>query len=103
MSEELEKQNAKFGYKAPESVYKKHDPAASKIASGTFVARSFGARCLFPSLLFLCRSMVRVSVTVGRPWPCTFRSLSPSLSPLTYGRPWRRIASHAFSYVLCCF
>jgi hypothetical protein len=31
---ELEKQNAKFGYKAPESVYKKHDPKASLVGSG---------------------------------------------------------------------
>jgi hypothetical protein len=27
-------QNAKFGYKAPESVYKKHDPKASMVGSG---------------------------------------------------------------------
>ena len=29
-------QNAKFGYKAPESVYKKHDPKASMVGSGKF-------------------------------------------------------------------
>jgi hypothetical protein len=27
-------QNAKFGYKAPESVYKKHDPKATLVGSG---------------------------------------------------------------------
>lgn len=32
-------QNAKFGYKAPESVYKKHDPKASMIGKGTFGSR----------------------------------------------------------------
>ena len=29
-------QSAKFGYKAPESVYKKHDPKASLVGSGTY-------------------------------------------------------------------
>lgn len=33
---ELEKQNAKFGYKAPESVYQKHDPKATLVGSGMF-------------------------------------------------------------------
>jgi hypothetical protein len=32
-SPELEKQNSKFGYTAPESVYKKHDPKASLVGS----------------------------------------------------------------------
>jgi hypothetical protein len=31
---ELEKQNKKFGYKAPESVYKKHDPKATLTSQG---------------------------------------------------------------------
>lgn len=31
---ELEKQNNKFGYKAPESVYKKYDPKSSLTGSG---------------------------------------------------------------------
>jgi len=31
---ELEKQNAKFGYKAPESVYQKHDAKSSLVGSG---------------------------------------------------------------------
>ena len=31
---EQKAQSAKFGYKAPESVYKKHDPKASLIGSG---------------------------------------------------------------------
>ena len=30
-------QNAKFGYKAPESVYQKHDPKATLVGSGTSV------------------------------------------------------------------
>lgn len=29
-------QNSRFGYKAPESVYKKHDPKSSMVGSGTF-------------------------------------------------------------------
>jgi hypothetical protein len=33
-SPELQKQNAKFGYKAPETVYHKHDPKASLAGSG---------------------------------------------------------------------
>jgi hypothetical protein len=31
---DLEKQNNKFGYKAPESVYKKHDPKQSLVGQG---------------------------------------------------------------------
>lgn len=31
---EMKKQNEKFSYKAPESVYKKHDPKASLIGKG---------------------------------------------------------------------
>lgn len=31
---EMEKQNTKFGYKAPESVYKKHDPKSSLTGQG---------------------------------------------------------------------
>ena len=31
---ELEKQNSKFGYKAPESVYHKHDPKSTLVGSG---------------------------------------------------------------------
>jgi hypothetical protein len=31
---ELEKQNQAFGYKAPESVYQKHDPKATLVGSG---------------------------------------------------------------------
>ena len=31
---ELARQNQKFGYKAPESVYHKHDPKASLVGSG---------------------------------------------------------------------
>lgn len=34
MSEELKKQDAKFGYKAPESVYQKHDPKSTMVGSG---------------------------------------------------------------------
>lgn len=30
-------QNSKFGYKAPESVYQKHDPKASLVGSGTLM------------------------------------------------------------------
>ena len=33
-SPDLAKQNAKFGYKAPESVYKKHDPKSSLTGQG---------------------------------------------------------------------
>ena len=31
---EQKAQSAKFGYKAPESVYQKHDPKASLVGSG---------------------------------------------------------------------
>ena len=31
---ELQKQNAKFGYKAPETVYKKHDPKSTMVGQG---------------------------------------------------------------------
>jgi len=34
MSDELDKQNEKFGYKAPESVYQKHDPKATLVGQG---------------------------------------------------------------------
>ena len=34
---EQREQSAKFGYKAPESVYAKHDPKASLVGSGASV------------------------------------------------------------------
>lgn len=34
MAEEIEKQNQKFGYKAPESVYQKHDPKSTLVGQG---------------------------------------------------------------------
>jgi hypothetical protein len=34
---EQREQSAKFGYKAPESVYAKHDPKATLVGSGTSV------------------------------------------------------------------
>jgi hypothetical protein len=43
-------QSAKFGYKAPESVYKKHDPKASLVGSGAFLEKDIHLTCQLNSL-----------------------------------------------------
>jgi hypothetical protein len=55
---ELEKQNAKFGYKAPESVYHKHDPKSTLVGSGKFYENQ-DSGMYFRNVTFKCNLIPR--------------------------------------------
>jgi hypothetical protein len=49
---ELDKQNQKFGYKAPESVYKKHDPKESLTGQGKAFTGVSPSTCCAEAFLY---------------------------------------------------